>query len=275
MTNQSYVGTAERTFPQAVVYLLEHQYGVLGSRRVLELLAQDMQHLVEQFYPAPERLSPGWMVFTGTRASGPKAHPGQKVGEHELVTIAWPVLLPEDAEFLANRDEKIQVRREWFRRRLVRILEYGYHHPAGPVLLTNSDLSCMLGVRISEISQLLNEVRQATGKPLLTKGYYFDQGCKPSHKTEIIELYEAGLDETEIARQSEHAPDSVGQYIRDYERVKLLLKNATPVDQIPQLINLQPSVVKAYVILIAKFHPRILPAKNLPDIFPDSVKGDI
>lgn len=275
MTNQSYVGTAERTFPQALVYLLESQYGVLGSRRVLELLAQDVQRLVEQFYPTPERLSPGWMIFTGTRASGPKAHPGQKVGEHELVTIAWPVLLPEDAEFLANRGEQLQVRREWLRRRLVRILEYGYHYPAGPVLLTNADLSCILGVRLSEISQLLNEARRETGKPLLTKGYYFDQGAKPSHKNEIIELYEAGLDEAEIARQSEHAPDSVGRYIRDYERVKLLLKQATPVEQIAQLISLQPSVVKAYAILIAKFHPQLLHAKHLSNAFADSEKGDI
>ena len=274
MTNQSYVGTAERTFPQALIYLLESQYGVLGSRRVLELLAQDVQHLVEQFYPAPERLSPGWMIFTGTRATGPKAHPGQKVGEHELVTIAWPVLLPEDAEFLANRGEHIQVRREWFRRRLVRILEYGAQHPAGPVLLTNADLSCMLGVRTAEISQLLHDARRETGKPLLTKGYYFDQGAQPSHKDQIIELYEAGLDETEIARQSEHAPDSVGRYIRDYERVKLLLKHTTPVEQIAPLTNLQPSVVKAYAILIAKFHPQLLPANNLPDALANSEKGD-
>jgi hypothetical protein len=274
MTNQGYVGTAERTFPQALVYLLESQYAVLGSRRVLELLAQDVQHLVEQFYPAPERLSPGWMIFTGTRATGAKAHPGQKVGEHELVTIAWPVLLPEDAEFLANREEQLHVRREWFRRRLVRILEHGYHHPNGPVLLTNADLSCMLGVRMSEISQLLNEARRETGKPLLTKGYYFDQGVKPSHKDEIIELYEAGRDEAEIARQSEHAPESVGRYIRDYERIKLLLKQATPVEQIAPLINLQPSVVKAYVILIARFHPQLLPAQSLSTTQANSENGD-
>jgi len=274
MTNQSYVGTAERSFLQAVVHLLENQYGLLGSRRVLEMMAQDLRQIVEQFYPAPERLSPGWMVFTGTRASGPKAHPGQSVGEHELVTIAWPVLLPEDAEFLANRDGQIEVWREWLRRRLVRIVEYGAHHPAGPVLLTNADLSCILGVRLSEISRLLNEARQATSKPLLTKGYYFDQGAQPSHKNEIIELYETGLDETQVARQSGHAPESVGRYIRDYERVKLMLKHATPVGQIAPLTGLQPNVVKAYVILIAKFHPQLLPAGYPSETLAVSEKGD-
>ena len=36
------------------------------------------------------------MVFTGTKATGGKAYPGQPVSEHELVTLAWPVCLPED-----------------------------------------------------------------------------------------------------------------------------------------------------------------------------------
>jgi len=264
MTNQSFIGTAERSFSQAVIHLLETQYGLLGSRRILEMMADDIQKLVEQFYPAPERLSPGWMVFTGTRAEGPKAHPGQRVGEHTLVTIAWPVLLPEDAEFLANRDQRVAVRQEWLMRRLIRIIEYGCNHPDGPVLLTNADLSCMLGARLSEISALLNQARQQTGKPLLTKGYYFDQGAQPSHKDQIIALYEAGLDEAEVARQSQHAPESVGRYIRDYERVKLLLKQAVPLNQVAALIGLQPSVVNAHASLIAQYHPELLPAKAKP-----------
>ena len=93
MSSQAYVGTAKRTFQQAVLYLLERDYGLLGSRRVLELLISDLQRLVEQFYPAPDRLSSGWMVFTGTKANGRKAHPGQSASDHELVTLAWPVLL--------------------------------------------------------------------------------------------------------------------------------------------------------------------------------------
>ena len=49
MSTQEYVGTAERTFQAGVVYVLETDYGVLGSRRVPEMLARDLQTLVEQF----------------------------------------------------------------------------------------------------------------------------------------------------------------------------------------------------------------------------------
>jgi hypothetical protein len=76
-SSQAYVGTAKRTFAQAVIHLLETSYRLLGSDRVLELIAEDVKALAEQFFPAQERLRSGWMVFTGVKASGQKAHPGQ------------------------------------------------------------------------------------------------------------------------------------------------------------------------------------------------------
>nr|NIO67961.1 DUF1670 domain-containing protein [Anaerolineae bacterium] len=58
---------------------------------------------------------------------------------------------------------------------------------------------------------------------------------RPTQKDEIIVLYEAGLDEANIARQTGHAQVIVGQYIREYERVKLLLTHQMPVERISQL----------------------------------------
>jgi hypothetical protein len=90
-----------------------------------------------------------------------------------------------------------------------------------------------------------------------TKGYYFDQGMRPTHKADIIALYEAGRDESEIARQTQHAPASVGRYIRDYERVKALLSYGTSVEQIQIILQMQPGVVRAYVSLVEKYHPEL------------------
>jgi hypothetical protein len=267
MSSQAYVGTAKRTFQQAVLHMLENDYGLLGSQRVLSLLAGDLHQLVEQFYPPPERISSGWMVFTGTKASGSKAHPGQSAGNHELITLAWPVLLSEDLQRLATLpggDERAKARRAWFQKRLIRIIEYGWQHSEGPVLLTLADLSAMLGLTTVQVSKLLTEARRTTGKPLLTKGYYFDQGMRPTHKAEIIALYEAGLDEADIARQTGHAPTSVGKYIRDYERVKLLLIHQTPLEHIGHLLQMQPNVVRAYLDLVYQYHPDLKPEKVSP-----------
>lgn len=267
MSSQAFVGTAQRTFAQAVVHLLESQYHLLGSRRVLELLAQDIQGLVDQFYPLPERLQSGWMVFTGVKADKRKAHPGQSAADHELVTLAWPVLLPEDLEAMAKAPPGRagrEARQALLRKRLARIVEYGRQHPQGPVALTLADLAVMLTLDTVQVSQLLQAARRETGKPLLTKGYYFDQGMRPTHKDQIIALYEAGLDEAEIARQSQHQATSVGQYIRDYERVKLLLKRQDSIERITYITRMQPNVVQAYVAMVYQYHPDLVSEQVSP-----------
>ncbi len=261
-SGQAYRGCAQRTFEQAMIGMLEKNYGLLNSRRVLELLAADTKSLVEQFYPQPERLAHGWLVFTGTLATNTKAHPGYRAGDHELATISWPLLTPDDIETLANSpagEAGREAKRELHKRRLLRLVEHGLDHAKGPVLLTLADLSLMTGLSTVEVSKYLDKLREETGKPLPTKGYHFDQGMRPTHKGEVIALYEAGGDEADVARRTGHSQGSVGRYIRDYERVKLLLSHSTPPGQIPTLTMMQPNVVRAYVELVAKYHPNLVP----------------
>lgn len=261
MSGKSYIGVAQRSFKSAVVQLLETDYGLVGSRRVLEMLADDVTQLAAQFHPPQGSVQSGWLVFTGTQVTGAKAQPGKSAGDYPLVTLAWPVLLPEDVQVMidlppghAGRQRQAQL----LKTRLQRLIEYGVQHPEGPVVLTTADLGLMLGRTSSSISHLLTELRQETSKPLLTKGYYFDQGVRPSHKAEIIALYEQGMDEADIARQAQHAPGSVGRYLRDYERVKLLLKKGFPASEVAPLLGMQPTVVRAYVALLQQYHPKLL-----------------
>lgn len=261
MSGQAYQGSAKRTFVQAVVHLLETEYSLVANGRIAQLLAEDVRALAETFYPPANRLRPGWMVFTGVRAEGGKAYPGQPTSAHQLVTISWPVCVAEDIQAMAaapaGKASK-QARRHLWQQRLIRLVEHGWQHPQGPVLLTLADLSLMVGLDTVPVSKLLAEARQRTGKPLATMGYYFDLGMKPTHKAEIVQLYEQGLDEAEIAYRSQHAQSSVGRYLRDYERVKLSLQRRIPIEQIPNLTNMQPAVVRAYVNLAGKYHPDLL-----------------
>jgi hypothetical protein len=201
------------------------------------------------------------MVCTGTKAAGGKAHPGKAAGDYPLGTLSWPIVLPDDIEAMIHMQSGRKGRSQLsalLKKRLQRIVEYGLNHDDGPILLTCVDLGLMLGRTSSSISRLLKDLRQETGKTLITKGYYFDQGVRPTHKAEIVALYEQGMDEADIARHSNHAQSSVGRYLRDYERVKLLLSHELAVEQISPMTGLQPTVVTAYVNLVKKYHPDLL-----------------
>ena len=258
MSGQAYVGSSKRTFGAALHNLLAKDYSLAGSERVRQMMVEDVQELVEQFYPLRERLRPGWVIFTGTKAVGNKAYPGQTGSDHELVTIAWPLLLPEDVTTLIEAPPGAlgkQVRHNLLLRRLARLVEHGQHHEQGPVLLTQADMSLLLGLKTEEICKLLAQARQETGKPLMTKGYFFDQGMKPTHKAKVIALYENGVDEADIAQRTQHSPQSVGRYIRDYERVKLLVERQIAPTEMAPLTGMTPAVVRAHWKLLQQHRP--------------------
>ncbi len=264
MNGQAYVGSSKRTFAGTLRNLLDKDYGLLGSARVRQMLVEDVLNLIEQFYPLAARVQPGWVVFTGTKGSGQKAYPGQEGDDHELLTIPWPLLLPEDVRTMMKMPAGELGKKEQRRllmRRLVRLVEHGLNHEQGPVLLTHADLSLMLGISTHQVGQLLMQARQDTAKTLMTKGYYFDQGMRPSHKGQIIALYEQGVDEADIARRTQHSPQSVGRYIRDYERVKLLVERAIQPEEMAPLTGMTKGVVKAHLLLLQEHCPDLF-AKN-------------
>lgn len=258
MNGQAYVGSSKRTFATALDNLLAKDYALVGSKRVRQMMGEDILALVEQFYPPQERMRAGWVVFTGTKASGKKAYPGQEGGDHELVTISWPLLLPEDVQTLMaapSGEVGKQMHQRLLMKRLVRLVEHGRQHKQGPVLLTHADLSLLLGVDNRQIGQLLARARRETGQPLMTKGYYFDQGMRPTHKAQIIALYERGVDEAAIAQRTHHSQRAVGHYIRDYERVKLLVEKQVPLEEMAPLTGMTLAVVKAHWKLLQKHRP--------------------
>lgn len=257
MSRQAYVGSQKRTFESAFIHTMEQNYGFLKSKRMLRLLAQDVQALVNRFYPKPDYLQPGWILFTGTKAEGSKAFPGQEASELTSVTISWPLLTPDDLEWMSTKPETKKERRKLSIQRAIRLIEHGQSHPEGPVLLTVADLALLLGFDSVQTSLLLKDARALSGKPLHTKGYYFDQGMRPSHKAEIIQLYEKGHDEADIARISQHAQSSVGRYLRDYDRVKELCKMNIPTEQFSRLLDMQQAVVNSYVELLRLYQPHL------------------
>lgn len=253
MSETAFVGTAQRTFQPALIHELETPYGLLNSRRMLHLLAEEVKRLADQVYPPAEHLQPGWVIFTGTKTTGGKVRPGQTVADHERVTSAWPLFTAEDLTQLSTRPNTRAWLTELMVQRMVRLIEDGWNHPAGPVLLTTSDLGWLVNLLQTTVSKLLTKARQQTGQPLLTQGYFFDQGLRPSHKAAGIAWYEQGLDEVKIARPTHHSPASVGVYLRAYQRVKAVLTEGLPLERIAWLLDKQLSLVKAYADLAAHY----------------------
>ena len=100
-----YASIAKRTFESALVHLLETEYGLLGGRRILQLLAEDVQRLVEEFYPTTERAQSGDLIWTCTADEGRKAEPGKRTEVYKTVMVHLPLVTKEDLQ--ARTEPKI------------------------------------------------------------------------------------------------------------------------------------------------------------------------
>ena len=94
------------------------------------------------------------------------------------------------------------------------------------------------------------------------KGYILDQGSRPTHKALILNLYEQGVDPTDIAQRTNHGLDAVDRYIKAYERVKGLHLKGLSAAEIQRATGLSKKVVAAYLNIVKHFHPN----KGKPDV---------
>jgi hypothetical protein len=247
----AYETIGKRTFRQALIHLFETDYKIMGSHRVLEMMATDIVALMETYHPQCERLKSGDLVWTTTARSEQKPGKGKRTEEYEQVTLALPWVTADEIRSSPTERHSVHQRDV---ARAVRVIKAAY---AAGGLLTQAEVGLLFNTAPAAVGDWLNEHYQRTGEVLPTKGQALDMGCQPSHKDIVIYLYEQKLDAAEIARRTAHHQLSVDRYIQDYERVKLLLGKGIPPEEIGHAIGRALSTVKQYCKLVLHYHPEL------------------
>jgi hypothetical protein len=251
-----YASIEKRSFASALMRLLADEYRFLGGPRVMQMLVEDVEALIQEFYPANEQSASGTLIWTCTADEGKKAETGKPTEAYKTVTIRLPLVTKDElhsrthAGSNAEKREKIQ---------LVRLIRSAAEQGD---LLTLAELSVILGHSYAKVGRIAQEWQAETGEMLPLKGYRMDQGAKPTHKAEIVRLFEQGKEPPDVAYESGHSLKSVERYLKDYERVKMLLKNGNDVNAISALINRGKSVVVEYIKIAQEYHPELFPDKN-------------
>lgn len=253
-----YASIAKRTFGSALLHMLETDYGLLGGRRILQLLVADIEELLAEFYPESTGAGSGTLVWTCTADEGKKATAGKATEDYKTVTVQLPVITPED---LASRTRGKSARgkrrtqaKERDKVRLARIVKAAAEQGG---LLTIAELSVILNKSYEMTRVMAREWEAEHAEILPFKGYVMDQGSSPTHKREIVQLFEAGMAPPDIARETQHALESVERYLQDYERVRMLIPQQMAVTEISRIIGRGKKVVLEYIQLTQQYHPEL------------------
>lgn len=250
-----YLSVPKRGFKGALIHLLETEYKIIGSHKVIQMIAEDIEDLARQFFPSSS-VSPGTLVWTTTPEK--KVSYGRKTENQPTSTVTLPLLSPEDIQNkIRAHSQKERVSQEI--ERMVRMIKAAFKQGG---FLSIAEVALIMNRGILTIQKRVAQYQRERGEVLPLKGNILDQGSSPTHKGSVIELYEKKIAPPDIAGQTRHSLDAVDRYISDYERVKILLRKGTSVKEISQLIGRGLSTVKQYERIALHYHPELTTRKS-------------
>jgi len=249
----------KRGFRAALLRLLETEYKLLGSHRVLAALADDIEQLQREYFPHRERVEAGTIAWVTTKKTVRKPSYGKRTEDYESVMVYLPLVTDEDIDkrvFLkaGTKNSNYQVNRERELSRLARLVKSAWEQDG---MLSQAELCVLMNRSLTTMRKYVAEYEaRHPDDPLPLKGYILDQGSRPTHKGIILNLYEQGVDPTDIAQRTNHGLDAVDRYIKAYERVKGLYKKGLGGAEIQKATGLSKKVVDAYLSVAKHFHPK-------------------
>lgn len=254
-----YGSIAKRDFKTALIRLLETDYKVLGSRRVLMMLAEDIEQLHQEYFPQRNRLQFGDVVWQTTKHDGQRPSYGKKTEDYAVKTVILPLVRREDVErriYFKKGDRNSNYRHREARdiELMVRLLKSA---KAQGGLLSGAELSVLMNRTLGTIGKYLRAYFEKTGEVLPMKGYVLDQGSNPTHKAIIISLYEQGISPADIVLKTGHTQNAVDRYIKSYDQVLALVQKKHDAISISQITGRSVHTVGQYLRLVNDFHPQL------------------
>jgi len=252
-----YESIAKRSFFNGIVKLLEEEYKIVGSRKVITMIAEDIVELHKEFYPGIEKRGFGQIVWQTTASTEKKPGYGKKAEDYAVKTVILPLVNKEDIE---NRIKSFYGKGNYQKQHerdievMARLVKSAYDQGG---LLSGAELSVLLNRSLTTICRYMRLYHQSHEDILPTKGLILDQGSKPTHKASIIDLYEQGYPEIDIARLTNHSIEAVGRYIKSYKNIKLLIEKGFNLMEMVRVSGLGRSTIIQYRDLVELYHPEL------------------
>ncbi len=225
-TRDRYESINKRDFKTALINLVEGEYKIIGSRKVIELLSEDIEDLHNEYYPHTNRVGNGEIVFRTTKDDGQRQSYGKRTEDYQTTTVILPLITNEDVErriYYKKSDRNSNYRHREARdiETMARLLKSAKKQGG---LLSGAELSVLMNRSLGTIGKYLKAYQEKTGVILPLKGYVLDQGSLPTHKGIIISLYEQGVSPADIVLKTSHSQEAVDRYIKHYDQIKKLLQ---------------------------------------------------
>jgi hypothetical protein len=233
---------------QLLLYRFLNHYGYDKGEVTAKAIVKDILKLIDDYFLVTSidtdlhHIHYGQLVWMAVPVDEYPRR-GKTIAATRMKPVVLSFITDEDISHIAHGFDSKTLRKK----RMERWADEAFDQGA---LLTQLDLSVLLGVCDSVISTYANEI-QKNRYILPTRGNIHDMSGAVTHKREIITLYLEGYLTPEIAVKTKHSKEAIDRYIKDYHRVETLWKHdVTEIDQISSLARLSKRVVQQYIDLL-------------------------
>lgn len=224
-------------------------------------MADDIVELHKEFYPETSTVGSGSIVWQTTASTEKKPSYGKKVEDEKVKTVILPLVTPKDVEYrmrshyhVEKKGNKHKKQAQRDREVMAKLVKSVFKQGG---LLTGAGLSVLMNRSLHAIGRYLKMYHETHYDILPSKGIILDQGSRPTHKAPIVNLYEQGIPDPDIARLTNHTIESVGIYLRAYRNVKMMMEKGFNLMEMVRVSGKSKSTIIQYRELVYQYHPEL------------------
>lgn len=239
----TYNSVRHKSFRHALIHILETQFRLIGSGRVLEVLADMVLDLINKYLP--ERIKPGKTVIAAISKDAPKGHHRGLDGLPK-VPVKLDVITKSVIDRYANNEKVRNIKKDY----VIGLFKQAYDQ--GGVLST-ADVAILTKMSSATISKYVKNHMDTHDDIVPTRGFIHDIGPSISHKGIIVGKFLRGELPNHVAKTTNHSQQAVDRYIKDYERVKICAKRKMDNKTIRQATGMSIKLIEKYTELFTKY----------------------
>lgn len=216
--------------------MFETDFSFIGMGKVLNLLVSNIMQHIEAYMP--ERAPPGKVVVSAISKDAPKGH-HRGVRGLPQVPVKLDVINEEIINRYANNEKVRKIKKDY----VIRLFKQAYQQGG---VLSSADVAILTKMSAATVSNYVREYMEDHEDIVPTRGFIHDIGPSISHKGIIVGKFLKGELPDKIARGTNHSQQAVDRYIKDYERVKICLKQRMKAANIKMATGMSKRLIEKY-----------------------------
>lgn len=233
----------KKTFASALSHFFEEQCPQMGGRLTRQVLVNKVQELVEEFYPPNTHLRMGQIMWPAVDENETSCW-GKSIENTRLKPVFVDTITPKDIEAILQGEKKKNIRQQIAVRLFHQAKEQGG-------VFTGVDAATIMNLSPATIYKYIKEWEKDHKCTVPRRGTVHDMGPSITHKKQIChKVIVEGKSIEDTARETNHSPEAVTRYVKDYKRILTCLHQGLTPKDTAFIVKVSENLVYEYMNLI-------------------------